>query len=223
MPARGPMLSPFLLVRSAPRILAAFAGAAWCACVAYGFAQLARHELSPGENAAQDRLAATPAESRPPDEGGRPALYLFAHPHCPCTRASLHELARIAAGRADDLAIRVYVEELPELGQPHESSESWRIASAISGVQVELDRGGRIARSFGARTSGQAVLLDARGELQFAGGLTRARGHEGDSAGARAVLDLLAGRSSATRATPVYGCALEPAANTAAHETSEKR
>lgn len=217
------MLSPIVLVRGAPRLLAAFAGTAWCACVAYGFTQLARHELSPGESAAQARLAAAQAESRPLDERGRPALYLFAHPHCPCTRAALHELARIAAGRADELVIRVYVEELPELGQPHESSESWRIASAIPGVQVELDRGGRVARSFGARTSGQAVLLSARGELQFVGGLTRARGHAGDSAGARAVIDLLAGRSCATRSTPVYGCALERAASADSQGTSESR
>ena len=45
------------------------------------------------------------------------------------------------------------------------------------------DDDGAEARRFGAETSGQTLLYDARGALAFSGGITGARGHAGDNAG----------------------------------------
>lgn len=202
------MTPPASQARALPRALAVFVCCVWCACVAYGFTQLARHELSPGASAASIEPSAALAALGLPAEPGRPQLVVFAHPHCPCTRASLNELAQIAARCGERLAIHIYVEELPGLDEPSERSASWKLASAIGGARVELDRGSRVARAFGARTSGQAFLIGARGALEYAGGLTRARGHEGTSAGAQAIVELVHSRAAQTRSAPVYGCAL---------------
>jgi len=196
-----------------PRALATLVCGLWCACVGYGFTQLARHELSPGASAARAASSAALEAIDWSAAAQRPELVVFAHPHCPCTRASLNELAQIAARCGERLAIRVYVEDLGDPARRAEQSASWTLASSIPGARVELDRESRVARAFEARTSGQAFLIDARGEIAFTGGLTRARGHEGESAGSRAVLELALGRASEVLGTPVYGCALACAAN----------
>jgi hypothetical protein len=71
-----------------------------------------------------------------------------------------------------------------------------------------MDIGGRVARRFGAATSGQGLLYDRAGRLRFQGGLTSARGHAGDNAGSAAIVALAQGRVPDTVETPVYGCPL---------------
>ena len=50
-------------------------------------------------------------------------------------------------------------------------------ASAIPGVIVTPDVGGRIAARLGAKTSGHVLVYDENGVLKFSGGITAARGH----------------------------------------------
>jgi hypothetical protein len=87
-------------------------------------------------------------------------------------------------------------------------SDLWVTASSIPGVHVLRDVDGADARRFGAWTSGQTLLYDAQGRLRFSGGITDARGHEGDNAG-RASLEsiLFHGETPAAR-TSVFGCGL---------------
>src|SRR2546430_14419966 len=101
---------------------------------------------------------------------------MFAHPWCPCSRASVGELAQImskADGRLDALVL---------FHQPSADDEDlaatslWQSASAIRGVTVKVDRDGEEAQRFGAATSGHIVLYDANGLLRFSGGITNARG-----------------------------------------------
>ncbi len=49
-----------------------------------------------------------------------------------------------------------------------EKTDLWRTASALPNVTVVRDDDGREAERFGAATSGQTLLYDARGELIFA-------------------------------------------------------
>jgi hypothetical protein len=51
------------------------------------------------------------------------------------------------------------------------------------------------------------VLYNAAGALLFSGGITAARGHEGDNAGREMVLAHLAANDAGRRA-PVFGCPL---------------
>ena len=61
---------------------------------------------------------------------------------------------------------------------------------------------------FHAETSGQTALYDATGNLLFSGGITSARGHEGDNDGRAAVVSLLTSDGAEERETPVFGCPL---------------
>jgi hypothetical protein len=75
-------------------------------------------------------------------------------------------------------------------------------------VDVRWDVEGREARRFCARTSGQALLYDERGRLAFQGGITSARGHEGDSVGKSRLAALLSGGEADGRTSDVFGCGL---------------
>jgi hypothetical protein len=86
-----------------------------------------------------------------------------------------------------------------------------RRLATMPGVHLMDDPGGEEAARFGAETSGLVALYAEDGRLLFRGGITSARGHEGDNQGRRALLGLIRGRrSSLSRATPVYGCAIRP-------------
>ncbi|GAB5521348.1 MAG: hypothetical protein RhofKO_35990 [Rhodothermales bacterium] len=97
--------------------------------------------------------------------------------------------------------------------QPNDSSwadsDLWRMAEAIPGVRITADPGGQASQQFGIMTSGHASLYGADGALQFSGGITPARGHEGDSRGKAAILDyLLRQQGTALENTSVFGCSL---------------
>ena len=181
------------------------AGVSWAASVFLGAHTVARYEFTSGD--AGHPPANWPANSEIPRHDGRFTLVLFAHPECPCTRASLQELAILMTrlpGKID-----AFVElRRPEL-TPNEAASTglWRQASAIPGLSVSLDRDGSETRKFGAEVSGQTMLYDPRGRLVFSGGITAARGHVGENAGAGAVLGAVLGGAAVPYA-PVFGCSL---------------
>jgi hypothetical protein len=96
----------------------------------------------------------------------------------------------------------------PGVGADWDSSDLWRRASAIPGVMVVRDDEGVEAARFRASTSGATVLYDVEGHLLFSGGLTSARGHEGDSAGLERIRSLLRTGKADRSDAPVYGCSL---------------
>ena len=142
-----------------------------------------------------------------PFDPGKPSLVMLIHPHCPCSRASLTELSRLAAlcpGRAN---LSVLLLRPPGCPAAFTDTDLRRQAAAIPGVAVQTDDAGATAQRLGAATSGETLLYSADGRLLFHGGLTAARGHEGDSAGVSAVAALLNGHAAPADA-PVYGCPL---------------
>jgi hypothetical protein len=88
-------------------------------------------------------------------------------------------------------------------------TESWRAAASIPGVTPMLDDGGEAARAFGSVTSGHVLLYAPDGHLLYSGGITGARGHEGDNEGRQAVLAVIEGFTPQTERHPVFGCGLE--------------
>jgi hypothetical protein len=138
----------------------------------------------------------------------RPTLVMFVHPKCPCTRASLAELNRLAALCPGRAAVFVLLWDPKGYSETWARTELYSEAKAIPGVQVRFDRDGMAARRLGAATSGETLLYAPDGRLLFQGGLTGSRGHEGDNAGLSAIVARLRGTSDAARQTPVYGCPL---------------
>jgi hypothetical protein len=190
--------------RSAGRTWFALA-AVWAATVVAGLGTLWNHAAQPGAQAAPPMI--WPAESGLTRSAGRPTLVMFAHPKCPCTRASLHELERLLAQAAGTLDAQVAFVQPPGTSQDWAKTDTWSAASAIPSVRVVLDRDGVEAGRFGATTSGQVLLYDAAGCLNFQGGITAARGHEGDNPGRSAIIAWTKGQT-APRCQSTFGCPL---------------
>lgn len=184
----------------------ALAGVASLAVVIAGFFVLLRDQWLPG--------AAGSAQSRWPDaapielDRERPTLLLFAHPQCPCTRATVGELDRIAARCRDRARMIVFFLSEPELGDPWTQTDLWTRASRIPGVEVRADIHGAIARRFGVRTSGHVLLYTRHGGLVFEGGITDSRGHAGDNPGEEFVVNGILDGATELVSMPVYGCSL---------------
>lgn len=181
------------------------AAAGWLgACLLGGWLLLA-YGAAPGR--AADAPPAWP-DAELPRAPGRSSLVLFAHPHCPCTRASLDNLAWVLTRSGGRVDARVLVYAPRGMPAGWERGPLWRQAEGIPGARVAADRDGAWARAFGARTSGQTLLYGGDGRLLYRGGLTAARGHAGHSAGREAVLALSRGEGAPRDEGPVFGCAL---------------
>jgi hypothetical protein len=202
-------------VRFSPRLFIRTLGwaglcGAWLAAVGFGLTPLWQHAFAPGEAATAP--AVWPADTslvRDPDAA---TLVFVAHPHCPCTRASLDELTELLPRLGGP--VRTYVLML----QPSSAPDGWtesalrERAATLPGMTVVADVDGAEARRFGTHTSGQVLLYDAAGALRFAGGLTPARGHASENAG-RAALASLVRTSPEAAHTAVFGCPLETPAS----------
>jgi hypothetical protein len=179
----------------------------WLSIAVGGVFYLARYENTPAEKNVSYPLT-FPSESRIGRDGGRPTLVFFAHPKCPCTRASLRELERLTA-QVDD-RLQAYVVFI----KPKGASEEWletdlrARAETIPNVRVVIDEDEREASIFGAQTSGLTLLYDRDGNLRFDGGITASRGHEGDNAGSRAIFEIITEDALKTTGTAVFGCPL---------------
>lgn len=145
----------------------------------------------------------------------RPTLVLFAHPLCPCTRASLWELESITNrlfGMVDLHVLFFEPEDPSVMSTVWEASDLKRMAARLPGTQLHVDVEGRIAKHFGAYTSGQVLLYDTDGSLQFAGGITPSRGHTGSNPGRAAIISAIMSDEGvnplAPRVNPVFGCSL---------------
>ena len=154
------------------------------------------YDNAPGLAAsAPQRMADRTALVRASD---RPTLVLLAHPQCDCTRATLGELAEVLARAPQPPKTYVLFLRPAGFAAGWEQTALWRTAKSLPNVTVLRDDDGAEARRFGAETSGQTLLYDARGALAFSGGITGSRGHAGDNAG-RAALVALLGRGPADR------------------------
>jgi hypothetical protein len=169
-----------------------------------GLVALTRYENTPAAaTTAQDRW---PVDTTLKLDSRRPTLVMFAHPHCPCTRASLAELERLVAQCNGAFSAQVVFLKPAEKPKDWEKTDLWRTAEAIPGATVIADVEGTEARRFGVGTSGHTLVYDSLGNRLFSGGMTDARGHQGDNAGRDAVVALLKQGSTDRVETPVFGC-----------------
>jgi hypothetical protein len=138
----------------------------------------------------------------------RPTLIMFAHPHCPCTRATIGELEKLMANCQGRLSAQVWFIKPAGTSEDWTDTDLWHTASAIPGVTVHRDDDGLEARRFQAETSGQTLLYNPDGQLLFQGGITISRGHAGDNPGSSALEALLNHKLTSQVQTPVFGCSL---------------
>src|SRR5712671_6320482 len=160
--------------------LAWIGAAAWLLAIAGGFSILWKYKTTPGDAGAVSP-GSWPAGTAVRRSADRATLLLFAHPRCDCTRASVAELARLMARFHERLEARVLFWAPSEAPADWSKGDLSTSAEGIPGVTVLRDAGGAEASRFGVATSGAVVLYDPQGRLLFKGGVTAARGHEGDS------------------------------------------
>jgi len=178
----------------------------WLLVVGAGLVKMWAYAQAPGP--AAHASATWPLATRLVRDTHRPTLLVFAHPQCPCSRATIGELALLMTRAQNRVTAYVVFYRPLEAEAGWEQTDLWRSAAAIPGVHVARDDNGAEAAVFDAATSGQTLLYDAGGRLIFSGGITGARGHSGDNAGRSALTALLNGGRSVTSRTSVFGCLL---------------
>jgi hypothetical protein len=181
-------------------------GLLWFVALGVGLRTMLNYEYGPATSGSAPGM--WPSKSRIQRAPGLPAIVVMAHPRCPCTRATIGELALLMArlqNRATATVVFVRPDGVPE---KWEETDLWHDAQQIPGVRVMNDPEGKEAALFGAQASGQTLLYDADGKLQFSGGITASRGHSGDNAGRSTIVGLVTSGRAEQRQTPVYGCYL---------------
>jgi hypothetical protein len=192
--------------RSLRNLLLGVVGLLWLAGLGVGLRALLNYEDGPAVAGAAP--STWPVKSRIRRVAGLPTIVVMAHPHCPCTRATIGELALLMARVQNQVSADVVFVRPPGVPEKWEETDLWRDAQLIPGVRVINDPEGVEAARFGAVASGQTMLYDAGGKLLFSGGITAGRGHSGDNAGRSTIVGLITQGKSELKETPVYGCAL---------------
>jgi hypothetical protein len=185
----------------------AVCGVVWALVIGAGVVQVAQYENTPGTSAS---IVLPPADERLPLATDRATLIMFVHPKCPCSDASMAELAELMTKCAKQPAATVVFFRPTGQSDDWVKTRLWSAARAIPRVRTVIDADGALAKQFDAQTSGQVFLYEPDGRLAFSGGITGSRGHAGDNAGADALAMLLDGQlnlyASAPIQAPVFGC-----------------
>ena len=188
------------------RLIIAAGVLAWVAGLAWGLQKIERYSSTPG------RVSVAPGQwpgsALVSPQSGRATLVMFIHPQCACTRASLAELQAILEKTQLSVSAWVVVLKLNGMNDAWSDSSTWESARAMSGVTLVTDEDGTEADRFGALTSGHTVLYSTVGQLEFSGGITAARGHVGDNAGAQRVASLVETGKADSNSHEVFGCGL---------------
>lgn len=179
----------------------------WIVAAGSGFTILARYESTPGNRGSVP--GHWPVQSRITRQPGARTLVLFAHPRCPCTKASIKELKYLMEHQpSQNLDVHILFYNPKDQTDAWSQTELWRTASEIKNVKVELDHNQSEAELFQVKTSGHILVYDSRGELCFSGGITGGRGRAGENAGREGLLALLRNGSTLVGSPPVFGCSL---------------
>jgi hypothetical protein len=178
----------------------------WATAAVAGMRMVLNYEYTPGVVAAGPH--GWPAHTRLVRDPLRPTLVLFVHPHCPCTEATLAELAELMTNCQGKLAAQVIFWDPYGADAAWDKTDLWREAGRIPGATAVHDQGGIEVTQFQATISGQALLYDRAGLLLFNGGITASRGHAGDNDGVDAIVSLVRNGTAKVAHTAVFGCSL---------------
>jgi hypothetical protein len=188
------------------RVLLLLGTISWLLAISFGLWMLWGYENTPGTAAQPPHQ--WPADSNISAARDHATLVMLAHPHCPCTRATIGELASIMAHSQGRLTAYVLFLKPAGFSEEWEKSDLWQSAASIPGVTAVIDDEGAEAKRFHAATSGQTLLYDAGGRLLFSGGITGSRGHSGDNAGRSAIMSFVNSGAAERTESFVFGCPL---------------
>jgi hypothetical protein len=180
----------------------------WGILTCGGFWKLMTYANTPGV-AAHKGSPQWPIGSALARASDRPNLVIFVHPLCPCSEATIGELARLMPHIKDKINTLVVFNTPATQSDDWARKKLWMKAKEIPGVNLVLDKGGVEVDRFGGKTSGQTFLYDQNGVLIFSGGITPSRGHMGDSTGRDTIITFAETGKMAISNTSVFGCSLK--------------
>jgi hypothetical protein len=177
----------------------------WLAVVGAGMSRLMHYESTAG--AGSNAPEHWPTDSRLARRNGESILLMFVHPKCPCSRASLDQLADLLRALPQRVQARVVFCRPAGFSDAENKTNLWDQAKSIPDVVVVCGEPEEATR-FGVFTSGQVLFYDERGILRFRGGITRARGVGGAGESSNALFSAVLHQSDAVAEAPVFGCPL---------------
>ncbi len=178
----------------------------WLASVSYGLGFLYNYSLKPANM--QQVLKNWPEESKIKFAKNQANLVLFLHPHCQCSEASLAELQKIQAQFHKKFKTHL-VFILPEgTEQDWIHTKLWKKSQNLANTELIIDKSLQEAKVFASTSSGQVYLFNKERELIFLGGITSARGHQGDSIGNSAIKAYFRSGNMSVEKAPSFGCSL---------------
>ena len=118
----------------------ALLAAIWLSAVGIGLGALLVYEYTPGQEAVVPNH--WPEQSNIPHTQGQPTLIMFAHPRCPCTRASIGELSMLMTHCQNRVKARVVFFQPKGSAEDWTQTDLWRSAAAIPGVTAQADEEG---------------------------------------------------------------------------------
>ncbi len=178
----------------------------WVLTILAGVCALTAYQQAPGQSGTPDNR--WPTEMRFSLDSAKPTLVMFVHPRCPCTRASLNELAVLTAQCNGRLSVYVLFVRPKNVSSDWIETDLKKQAERIPGIIVKEDIDGHCARRLSIHTSGETVVYDENEQLRFCGGITSSRGHQGDNVGRQSIESLVLTGSSSQSTAPVFGCPL---------------
>jgi hypothetical protein len=187
----------------------------WCVLLAIWGLAVGTGLLLLGAYAARPGDAGTPPFTWPRATGiafddHRWNLLLFIHAECPCSRASVEELAYIMARVGDRICAHAVL-----LGpEPGSSRLAVKLVlnqlCTVPKLHIWQDEAAVETQRFRVATSGHVLLYDSQGRLAFSGGITPARGHVGQNHGRDAIVARVQQGHDDQSSSPVFGCWLTP-------------
>ncbi|MEZ6092886.1 MAG: hypothetical protein R3C03_01415 [Pirellulaceae bacterium] len=178
---------------------------AWGLFIVATTAGLYRYQFTAGASSTE-RSSDWPAQSRLQLSDHNRQLFVFLHPKCVCSNASIDELVRLQRKTRIRPTIVMWV--------PSTSNLEWRETALVERLKNELDAtilfdvGGIECKLFGVETSGHTMIFNSKGHRYFDGGLTRGRGHTGANEYSQSALMVINNEIDDSVHTPVFGCTL---------------
>jgi hypothetical protein len=192
---------------------------AWIGIAIVGWAALLSHTYQPARTA--DAVESWPESKLSMPSTADYRIVIFAHPYCPCTRATLNKLDESLTRLPGNTAVCVIFATVGLDLKKVADSPTVSFARQLKGVDVRMDDSGDEVRRFRATVSGEVFAFDRQGQRIFHGGITAGRGHHGDSVGQQQLERLVCGLSHEVCEAPIFGCKL-PTGSSATVDGSTK-
>lgn len=188
-----------------PAAVACLLAIGWCAALLLVWNQLLAHTYRPANT--PGAVAAWPVIDQQFDSTGVNIL-VFAHPFCPCTRATLAELEDSLQRASPELKVTIVFITAGLSADDVDRSATVAAAKQFPRVALQFDPSADMAKLFGASVSGEVFVFDAAGNRVFHGGITAGRGHRGHSVSKEAFEQVIRGKYEGAGEFPLFGCRL---------------